>query len=111
MNKGSFLCWGGMIPFGTSATIWPIVPVPDEDDVMSGRGNRSTKRKPAPVPLCPPQIPHALTRAQTRAVTVGSQQLAARAMAWPTNTDILVQTLDKEDGVKLHGDSRGAQSL
>jgi hypothetical protein len=26
-----------------------------------GRGNRSTRRKPAPVPLCPPQIPHALT--------------------------------------------------
>jgi hypothetical protein len=26
-----------------------------------GRGNRSTRRKPAPVPLCPPQIPHDLT--------------------------------------------------
>jgi hypothetical protein len=23
-----------------------------------GRGNRSTQRKPAPAPLCPPQIPH-----------------------------------------------------
>jgi hypothetical protein len=23
-----------------------------------GRGNRSTGRKPAPAPLCPPQIPH-----------------------------------------------------
>jgi hypothetical protein len=23
---------------------------------MTGRGNRSTQRKPAPVPLCPPQI-------------------------------------------------------
>jgi hypothetical protein len=23
-----------------------------------GRGNRSTRRKPSPVPLCPPQIPH-----------------------------------------------------
>jgi hypothetical protein len=22
-----------------------------------GRGNRSTRRKPAPTPLCPPQIP------------------------------------------------------
>jgi hypothetical protein len=22
------------------------------------RGNRSTRRKPAPAPLCPPQIPH-----------------------------------------------------
>jgi hypothetical protein len=26
-----------------------------------GRGNRSTRRKPAPVPICPPQIPHDLT--------------------------------------------------
>jgi hypothetical protein len=25
------------------------------------RGNRSTRRKPAPAPLCPPQIPHDLT--------------------------------------------------
>jgi hypothetical protein len=25
-----------------------------------GRGNESTRRKPAPVPLCPPQIPHDL---------------------------------------------------
>jgi hypothetical protein len=30
-----------------------------------GRGNRSTRRKPAPVPLCPPQIPHDLTWART----------------------------------------------
>jgi hypothetical protein len=22
------------------------------------RGNRSTRKKPAPAPLCPPQIPH-----------------------------------------------------
>jgi hypothetical protein len=30
-----------------------------------GRGNRSTRRKPALVPLCPPQIRHDQTRAQT----------------------------------------------
>jgi hypothetical protein len=23
-----------------------------------GRGNRSTRRRPAPAPLCPPLIPH-----------------------------------------------------
>jgi hypothetical protein len=28
-----------------------------------GRGNRITRRKPAPVPLFPPQIPHDLTGA------------------------------------------------
>jgi hypothetical protein len=59
----------------------PIVPAPgDYDDAeidgMIGRGNRSTRRKPAPVPLCPPQTPHA-TRTRTRTATVGSQRLTA----------------------------------
>jgi hypothetical protein len=53
-------------PLGTSATNCPIVPAPgDYEDgefggMMIGRGNRSTRRKPTPVPLCPPQIPYAL---------------------------------------------------
>jgi hypothetical protein len=42
---------------------------------MIGMGNRSTRRKPAPVPLCPPQTPHARTR--TRAAAVGNQRLTA----------------------------------
>jgi hypothetical protein len=52
-------------PLGTAATYRPIVPSPgDYDDgeiggIMIGRGNRSTRRKPAPVPLGPPQTPHA----------------------------------------------------
>jgi hypothetical protein len=49
-------------PLGTAATKRPIVPAPvDYDDGeiggMIGRGNRSTRRKPALVPLCPPQTP------------------------------------------------------
>jgi hypothetical protein len=47
--------------------------------VRIDRGNRSTRRKPAPVPLCPPQIPHDLTLARTAAV--GSRRLTAWAMA------------------------------
>jgi hypothetical protein len=43
---------------------------------MIGRGNRSTRREPAPVPLCPPQTPHA-ARTRTRAAAVGSQRLTA----------------------------------
>jgi hypothetical protein len=67
-------------PLRTAATNSPIVPAPgDHDDGiggMIGRGNRSTQRKPVPVPLCPPQIPHtAWTR--TRAAAVGSQRLTA----------------------------------
>jgi hypothetical protein len=41
----------------------------------------------APLPLCPPQIPHDLTRVRTRAVAVGSQRLTASAMARPFNVD------------------------
>jgi hypothetical protein len=41
-----------------------------------GRGNRSAWRKPAPVPLCPPQIPHDLIRAGIRAAAVGSRRHA-----------------------------------
>jgi hypothetical protein len=48
-----------------------------------GRGNRSTQRKPAPVPLFPSQIPHDLTWDRTRAATVGSQRLTAWAVALP----------------------------
>jgi hypothetical protein len=53
-------------PLGIAATNRPIVPAPgDYDDgdiggMMIGRGNGSTRRKPAPVPLCPPQMSHAL---------------------------------------------------
>jgi hypothetical protein len=51
-------------PLGTAATNWPIVPAPGDNDdgeidgMIIGRGNRSIRRKLAPVPLCPPQIPH-----------------------------------------------------
>jgi hypothetical protein len=74
-------------PLGTSATIWPIVVAPDDGDEyaavggMIGRGIRNTRRKPAPVPLCPPQIPYELTRARTRTAVVRSQRLTAWAVA------------------------------
>jgi hypothetical protein len=68
-------------PLGTAATNRPIVPVPgdyDDEEIggMNGRVNRSTQSKPAPVPLCPPQTPHA-ARTRTRAAAVGSQRLTA----------------------------------
>jgi hypothetical protein len=43
--------------------------------MRTDKGNRSTRRKPAPVSLYPPQIPHDLTRARTRAAAVGSRRL------------------------------------
>jgi hypothetical protein len=74
--------WSPIGSTGTAATSRPIVPAPgDYDDgeiggMMIGRGNRSTLRKPAPVPRCPPQTPHA-ARTRTRAAAVGSQRLTA----------------------------------
>jgi hypothetical protein len=65
-------------PLGTSATNWPTLPAPDDGafrGMRIGRGNRSTRKKPAPVPLCPPQILHYLTWARTRAAAVGSRRL------------------------------------
>jgi hypothetical protein len=47
------------------------------------RGNWSTRRKPAPAPSCPPQIPHDQTRARTQAAAVGSQRLTDWASARP----------------------------
>jgi hypothetical protein len=41
--------------------------------MITGRGNRSNRRKHAAVTLYPPQIPHNLVRARTRAAAVGSQ--------------------------------------
>jgi hypothetical protein len=72
-----------MGPLGPSATEWPIVPAPgDYDDgefggMKLGRGNRSTGRKSAPAPLCPPLFPLDQTRARTRAAAVGSKRLTA----------------------------------
>jgi hypothetical protein len=69
-------------PLSTAATNRPIVPAAgDYDDDgeiggMIGRGNRNPRRKPTPVPLFPPQTPHA-ARIRIRAVAVGSQRLTA----------------------------------
>jgi hypothetical protein len=45
------------------------------------RGNRSTRRKPAPIPLCPPQTPHDLTWVLTReaASEIFEKYLSSRA--------------------------------
>jgi hypothetical protein len=56
------------------------------DGMRIGRGNWSTRRKLAPVPLCPPQISHDSLWTRTRASTVGSRRLNAWAMARPCRT-------------------------
>jgi hypothetical protein len=71
-------------PLGTSATVGLLYqPQMIDDDygavggMRIGRRNRSTRRKPAPLPLCPPQIPHDLTWDRTRAAAMKSQRLTA----------------------------------
>jgi hypothetical protein len=70
---------------------WPIVHPPDDILVWSHSGmiftgkNRRNQRKPCPMPFCPPQIPHGLTRAWTWASTVRGQQLTTWPMVWPSH--------------------------
>jgi hypothetical protein len=67
-------------PLGTAATTGLLYQPQMIDDgdygetggMKIGRGNRSTLRKPAPAPLCPPQILHDQTQTRTRAAAVGS---------------------------------------
>jgi hypothetical protein len=90
-HKGNFflISWGG-VRLGMSALIsllylpWMINEYGAFGGMRTGRWNQSTRRKPALVPLCPPQIPHGLTWYQTQATAVGSQQLTAWAMAQPS---------------------------
>jgi hypothetical protein len=53
-----------------------------------GRGNRSTRRKPAPFPLCPPEIPHDLIRVWTSDVAVEDRIITT----WATAQLCLVST-------------------
>jgi hypothetical protein len=77
---------GGGVQTGSTRHVghfWPILPDPGDCEdgefggMQIGRGNRSTRRKLAPAPLCPPQIQLDQTRARTRAAAVGSQRLTA----------------------------------
>jgi hypothetical protein len=59
-------------PLGIRATNRPVVPASGDygdgeiGGMMIGRGNGSTLRKHAPVPLCPPQTLHALPGCKPR---------------------------------------------
>jgi hypothetical protein len=63
------------------------VPAPgkyDDGEIggMIGRETRSTRKKPAPMPLCLPQTPHTCPDTKP-AAAVGSQRLTALATAGP----------------------------
>jgi hypothetical protein len=64
-DEGFFFSWGGTYVTRYYGHFWPIVlpQMINEGDcgaiggMKVGRGNRSTRRKPAPAPFCPTQIP------------------------------------------------------
>jgi hypothetical protein len=64
--------------------------------IKIGRGTRSTRWKPAPMPLSPPQIPCDLTWNWNRAAAVGNRRVTAWAMERPysilnrSNFDLLI---------------------
>jgi hypothetical protein len=79
-------------PYRLSKTSWNLRFSRSVDDRMLneygavggmiiGRRNRNTRRKPAPMPLCPPQIPQDLTWDQIRLAAMDSWRLPAWAMA------------------------------
>jgi hypothetical protein len=70
---------GGGVQTGSTRHVghfWPIVPTPGDCEngefggMKIGRGNRSTRRKPTPAPLCQPQIPLDQTRVRIQAAAV-----------------------------------------
>jgi hypothetical protein len=78
-----FSSWDGLelsslvlMPF--KGLLYPPLLMRDDEcgdiGVMLGKGNRSIRRKPAPLQLCPPQIPHYFTGAAALGIR--------RLMAW-----------------------------
>jgi hypothetical protein len=108
--------WGGTKSLGTVAT-YGLLYKPqmiDEDDcgaiggMKIGRGNRSTLRKPAPAPFCPPQIPHDQTWAQTPGRRSGkpatncmSYGPAFWTKTWTQNTQIRSRSGTQFDDIVL----------
>jgi hypothetical protein len=96
----------------------PLTVIDDECGAVGGmrigRGNRSTRIKPAPVPLCPPQIPHDLPLAQTRTAVMGrtpatnrlSYGTACKCMKWG---DVAEAATDLMSTIKWVAEKTGYQ--
>jgi hypothetical protein len=70
-------------PLGTAATTGLLYRSQIIDDGDCGKIGGSTRRKPAPAPLCPPLIPYKHARARARAAAVRSQRITALAIERP----------------------------
>jgi hypothetical protein len=70
-----------------------------------GRGNRCTRRKPAPAPVCPPQIPYDQIRVRTQAAAVGSPRSSSvfsnsRFTCLPPSAGKLPKNQQREEDLK-----------
>jgi hypothetical protein len=88
--KASFLRWSETVLLASRPLFGLLYQPRMMDDYVCGavggmisRESQSTRRKPAPLPLCSPQIPHDLTWARTLAVAKGTRLLSIRATATP----------------------------
>jgi hypothetical protein len=94
VRRPSFLYWGAVEQ--NTFLLRPLrafVPAPDGHERgaiggMLGRGSRITRRKAAPVPLCPPQIPPDLTRARSRRLTSWARE-RPRLPSWWWNLAVI----------------------
>jgi hypothetical protein len=80
----SFLGWGKtvhLIRQPLTGLLYQPHVIDDECEAVGGmrigRGNRSTRRTPAPVPRFSPQVGHGLSRGRVRAGMVGSRRITA----------------------------------
>jgi hypothetical protein len=64
---------------------------------MVGKEGRSTRRKPAPLPLRPPQIPQGVSWTGTPAATLGSQKLAACTSVTALLNRLSIELCDRPD--------------
>jgi hypothetical protein len=125
LNNSVFFLWGWTYVTRYCGHFWPIVQpqMIDEGDcgaiggMKIGRGNRSTRRKPAPAPFCPPQIPLDQTRARTRAAAVGSQRLTAWAITsalvggeWSASRPRRFNPRERDPGSRRIGDWMGPRA-
>jgi hypothetical protein len=60
---------------------------------LTGENRSAQIKKTVPVPLCPPQIPHGLTRGRTRASMVGAFIITLIIVIYPTTVVIVLRSL------------------
>jgi hypothetical protein len=68
---------GQLLAYCTSAERQMVMILEQLTEWMSEKVNRSTRREPAPVLLCPPPISYEMNWIGIRAVAVGSRTLTA----------------------------------